>query len=142
MNKLLLLLTLLLFTETSLKAQESTDTIQINKTFFGTVFKLNDKPLKPKQINNMMKNYPEAYDEMTKARDLHIASDIIGGVGGFLVGWSVGSAVSGGKISPNMFRLGAVLIGVSIPFHIFYDKKTTKVVRNYNQHIVSTSGKN
>jgi len=108
MNKLSILLVLFLFTEMSIKAQEPNDTIQIKKTFIGMVFKQNNKPLKPIQMITLMENYPEASNEMKKARNNYIISNIIGGTGGLMVGWSLGSSVSGGKSSPSYRKFNAV----------------------------------
>lgn len=135
MNKLLMFFVLFLFFKTSSKAQEIKDTIQINKTFIGTVFKQNNKPLKPSKMIMLMENYPEASNEMKKARNNYIVSSLIGGVGAFMVGWSLGSAIGGGKSSPTMLGLGTGLIVVSVPFAVIYDKRATKAVRSYNKHL-------
>jgi len=119
-------------------AQNHNDSIEIKKTL-GTVYLQKGKRLTPKQLMNITKANPEAYEEMKVAKTNYDVSVIFGFAGGFLVGWPLGTAIAGGDPEWTLAGVGAGLIIVSIPFTASYNKHARNAVNLYN-HSLSQTG--
>jgi hypothetical protein len=77
---------------------QSSDKIEMHRTFFNTKFYHNNAELtKPAQVLKLMEQNPEAFKEFKKAKANYNASIVFGGIGGALIGWPLGTAL-GGKI--------------------------------------------
>ncbi len=85
-----------------------------------------------------MKNDQEAYALAKSAKSNYIASQVVGGIGGFVVGWNLGTAIGGGKPNWTIAGMGAALIIVSIPITSNSIKKMKKAVDHYNSSLTST----
>jgi hypothetical protein len=70
--------------------------IQMQKTFFGTKFISNGRVLKPRDVLQLMRSDQEAYPVFRKAKSNYDAAGVLGFIGGFLVGWPLGTAIGGG----------------------------------------------
>lgn len=119
-------------------AQNKTDSIEVTKKL-GTVFRQHGKSLKPRQLTDLMQSNPEAYHEMKIAKNNYNAGQVIGGVGGFLIGWPIGTAIGGGDPNWTLAIVGAGLVGVSIPFSMAYTRHAKSAVRTYNRGLQQTS---
>ena len=128
---------ILLLSLSPLFAQNQSDSIVIKKAF-GTVFKQNGKILTPRQLSNITQMNASAFKEMSLARDNYTAASVIGAVGGFMVGWPMGTAMAGGDANWAMAGIGAGLIVVSIPFDIAFIKHAKKAVGIYNSGLKQT----
>ena len=64
---------------------------------------------------------------------------IMGGVGGFMVGWPIGTAIGGGEPNWIMAGIGAGLIVVAIPLSQNYNKKAKQAVDTYNIGLMTSS---
>ncbi|MBK7428200.1 MAG: hypothetical protein IPI60_14870 [Saprospiraceae bacterium] len=67
------------------------------------------------QLKRVVEPNAEAYQLAKSAKSNTIFSSIIGGVGGFMLGWNIGTAIGGGDPNWWVAGAGAGLIVVSIP---------------------------
>src|SRR5580765_2703743 len=93
----------------------------------------------PAMAQEMMTNSPEAFEEMKKAKTNRAFSNVLGAIGGALVGFPVGQAIGGGDPNWTLAAVGGGLIAVSIPFAIAYKKHAGKAVSIYNAKNYKTS---
>ncbi|MBL7798144.1 MAG: hypothetical protein JNJ90_16750 [Saprospiraceae bacterium] len=126
-----LLLMLFLPAMFSAAGQTAADTIEVRKAF-GTVFRYKGKNQTPKQLLDLMAPIPEAYKEMEIARSNNTAGTIFGAIGGFMVGWQLGSAIGGGDPNWSLAAVGAGVIVISIPFSTAYTRHAKNAVALYN----------
>ncbi len=133
----LILIGILILNVSQIFAQSQTDSIQIKKSL-GTIFIQNGKKLTPKQLLVITKVNQEAYKEMKVAKSNYDLGSVLGFAGGFLVGWTLGTAVGGGEPNWTLAGIGAGLIIVSIPFSTSYSKHAKNAVRIYNNGLDHT----
>ncbi len=67
------------------------------------------------QLVKTMEPNEQAYKEIKAAQSTYTLAIIVGGVGGFMVGWPLGTALSGGEPNWIFAGIGAGLIVISIP---------------------------
>jgi hypothetical protein len=137
MKKLLLSFILTLFMSYGF-SQTKQDTITIKKGF-GTYYIQNGKMLKPKQLLELTKSNPVAHEVMLKAKKNQTPAVIFGGIGGFCIGYSLGSLVSGSDVNWPLLGAGIGLSAISIPFSSAYTKHTTAAVKAYNEGLQQKS---
>lgn len=119
--------------------QTSLDTISMKKVFGGYQFYLGYKRLNMNQLVKTIKSNDQAYHQIKSAQSSYILSNIIGGVGGFMVGWPLGTAIGGGKPNWTMAGIGAGLIVVSIPITQSFNKKAKQAVETFNGGLQTSS---
>jgi hypothetical protein len=117
--------------------QVKSDSIQVKKKA-GTVFLQNNQNLTPKQLLEITKNNPEAHKLMQKAKTNSDVATVIGFIGGFLVGYPLGTALGGKDPNWSVAGAGAGLIVVSIPFSVGYVKNAKKAVAIYNNGLTKS----
>jgi hypothetical protein len=125
------LLVIFLLSFTLLSAQNQSDTIEV-KQMMGPVFRLNGKNLTPRQLLDLTKNNSAAHKEMQTAKSNYDVGNVFGSVGGFLIGWPIGTALGGGKPNWTLAGIGAGLVVISVPFSIASSKHAKNAVRTYN----------
>ena len=96
-------------------AQTTTDSVFVAKSFLGFKFYQNDVRLNFNQLPFVMEENPEAFNVIKKAKSNYTLSTILGGAGGFLLGWQLGTAAFGGNPNWALAGVGGALIVVSIP---------------------------
>lgn len=111
---------------------QRTGTIEIKKNFWGTTYRQNNQKLTPAELMETLKANPAAYNEMKKARTNQTFSSIFSGVGGFMVGWPIGTAAGGGDANWTLAGIGAGLIVAAIPFEIAFSKRARNSINMYN----------
>jgi len=121
----------LICTISHVQSQTSTDSIQIVRKN-GLKFSQHGKILKPAELLTIMKPNSEAYTIMKKAKGSRDIGTIIGSVGGFMVGWSIGGLIGKGEIDTKLLIAGGALVIASIPFGSSYNSNATKAVNIYN----------
>lgn len=89
--------------------------------------------LKPRELLDIMSSNSEALAEMEIAKKKSDAASIFGAVGGFMVGYPLGTAVGGGKPNWALLAGGAGLILVAIPFSAGYHRHAKAAVDIYNK---------
>jgi len=112
--------------------QSVADSISFKKVALGTVFQQNGKNLVTRDLVEITSSNPEAYKEMKTAKGNLDAGNVFGFAGGFLIGWPIGSAISGTEANWALAGIGAGLIVVSIPFTAGFNKHARNAVSIYN----------
>ncbi len=106
--------------------------IKAYKTFGGVRFEMDTVTLGLNQVLNIIKENPEAYAEMKRAKANYNAAGVLGFAGGILVGFPVGTAIAGGKPEWGLAAGGAALILASIPFTRSFRGHTMEALDIYN----------
>ncbi|WP_179353785.1 hypothetical protein [Winogradskyella vidalii] len=135
MKNTILTLTFALATLTFCNAQQ----IEIEKVFGGYKYTQNGKLMKMKDLVKTMESNQKAFDLIKKAQSNNTIASIIGGAGGFLVGWPIGTAIGGGDANWTLAGIGAGLIAIGIPISSGVNKNAKKAVELYNSSLNSTS---
>lgn len=139
MKRIAIIMILLTVVCSFTNGQSSTDSISMKKIFGGYQFYQGDKRLNMFQLVNTMKPNDQAYQQMKAAQATNTLATIIGGVGGFMVGWPIGTAIGGGEPNWTMAGIGAGLIVVSIPITQSFNKKAKQAVETYNGGLQTSS---
>lgn len=139
MKKIAIILTLLAVSMSFTFGQTVSDSVSMKKVFGGYQFYQGEKRLNMNQLVNMMKPNNQAYQQIKSAQSTYTLSTIIGGVGGFMVGWPIGTALGGGDPNWTMAGIGAGLIVVSIPISQSFNKKAKQAVETYNSGLQTSS---
>ena len=122
-------------------SQSGTGTIEMKQSFFGTTFTQNGKILKMKDLLSVMQPNETAYAYMKKARNKNTVGSIFGGVGGFLVGYTLGTAIGGKDPKWAVAGVGAGLIGAGVLFSVDAGKNAKRAVNTYNQSLQNSNAK-
>ncbi len=101
----------------------------------SAVYEQNGIRLTPNQLLEITEVNPEAYKIMQKAKSNISTAQIFGYIGGFLVGYPLGTMIGGGEPEWAMAGIGAGFIGLSIPFSVAYKKHSKHAVAIYNEGI-------
>lgn len=135
--KNLLFTLLLLSTLINISGQE----ISIKKSFGENLFMQNDKRITYSQLLSSLESNSEAYKIATSAKGNKTFGMILGGAGGALIGWPLGTALGGGEPNWILAGVGAGLIVATIPIISGYNKKTANAIKLYNDGLTNTSHK-
>jgi len=121
------------------KAQAFQDTLIFTPKFSNIqIFNSEGKVVKISVAKKLAFNDSISLKYFRKAQINKVFSSIIGGAGGFLIGFNiVGFIQKGDKSSLNALLVGIGLAGVSVPFEIGTIKNTKKAVQAYNHSVVS-----
>lgn len=134
MERRLIVILVFLIVANYLYCQEQTDTIHtVNNKFV-----LDKEILTPKKMLILMKDHPDAYAYMKKAKSNYDGAMVFSYIGGFCIGYPLGQALAGGE-EPAWFMLGvgAGLALLTIPLAQEYKKNSTEAVRLYNSSVRS-----
>lgn len=138
MKKTILLFAVFAITMFTSQAQNSTLKIESKRVFGSNVYMQNNKNLSGKQLTELMKGNNKALELMKSANNSRTWSTILGGAGGALIGFPIGTAIGGGDAKWELAGAGAALILIAIPISNKYNKKSKKAVDIYNNDIHST----
>jgi hypothetical protein len=119
------------------KAQTPSDSIFIQKNFFGYKFYQKDTRLNFNQLPYIMGGDQEAYRLVKKASSTNTIAAIISGTGGFLVGWQLVTALVGGDPNWAMAGAGVGLIVISIPISAKSYRQSLQAVNTYNSGLAA-----
>jgi len=132
MRKTTIILTVLVVSMSFAVGQTASDSITMKKVFGGYHFYQGEKRLNINQLVKAMKPNAQAYQQVLSAQSTYTLGSLIGGAGGALVGWPIGTAIGGGDPNWTLAGIGACLIIVSIPLSQSFDKKVTQAIETYN----------
>lgn len=138
--KNLLLLGLFIFS-LNLFSFSQTDTLISNDSILlgpkkGFPLTYQGETLNTKRLSQLFADNPGAKMEFDIAKTNQTFGMILGGAGGFMLGWSLGVAATGG--TPNWILAGAgvaCFIG-SIPLNSAFKKRTLNAVEIYNEGLM------
>jgi hypothetical protein len=109
------------------------DTILITGSAMGGMrFFQHGENLRMGQLTEIMKPNPEAYSYLQKAKTNNAFALIFSAIGGFAIGWELGSSLGGKSIDWGVMGGGIGAAGLSIPFGIATKRNISKAVRIYN----------
>jgi len=106
--------------------------IKAYKTFGGVRFEMDTVTLGINQVLDIMKENPEAYSELRRAKSNYTAAGVMGFTGGVLIGLPIGSLIAGGSPEWGLAAGGAVLILTSLHFTHAYRGRTMQALDLYN----------
>jgi hypothetical protein len=123
----------LVLATTSFSQSVSKDSITLTRKGLGEIkyYQANNK-LTGKQVGNLLLSNPEATATWKKSRTNLTFAYIFGIIGGAMVGWELGNAISGKDVNGAVIGAGAGLVGVSIVFGINSDRKSKKAISLFN----------
>ena len=139
MKRITILIFLLAIVCSFTYGQASTDSISMRKVFGGYLFYQGDNRLNMNQLVNTMKPNEQAYRQIKSAQSTNTLATIIGSVGGFMVGWPIGTAIGGGEPNWTLAGIGAGLIVVSIPITQSFNKRAKQAVDTFNGGLQTSS---
>ena len=139
MRRIAILLTLLVVSMSFAFGQTASDSISMKKVFGGYQFYQGEQMLNMNQLVNLMKPNDLAYRQIKSAQASFTLAAIMSGVGGFMVGWPIGTALGGGEPNWTLAGVGAGLILVSIPISQSFNKKAKQAVELYNAGLQTSS---
>jgi len=139
MKRILLVLTLLTSCLAFSFGQSAADSITMKQQFGGYQFYQDGYTLNMSQLGRELMLNEQAHKEFKGAQVNYVISSIIGGAGGFMVGWTLGTAIAGGEPNWALAGIGAGLIVVSIPISQKVNKQVVKAVNIYNGGLDTSS---
>ena len=99
----------------------------------GSSYTYNGKPLDFKQILSLMEKDSEEYKLVSSAKSTTSLTNVLGFIGGGLVGWPLGTYLGGGEPNWTLAYLGGAIIVVSIPIVISAGNNLSEGVRLHNE---------
>ncbi len=135
MKKTILSLFLTLATITICEAQQ----IEMKKAFGGYQYTQNRNIMTMGDLVNVMESNPEAQNIMKKANSNNVLVSILGGAGGALIGYPIGTSFGGGDANWTLAAIGVGLVAVAIPISSNVNKSAEKAVELYNSSLNTTS---
>jgi|JI7StandDraft_1071085.scaffolds.fasta_scaffold01639_8 hypothetical protein len=123
---------LLTFVITLFCVQAIGQNLRMEKSFWGTKLYNDNQQLRPREVLELMKPDSAAYAEFKKAKSNNDAAQVLGFIGGALIGWPIGTAIGGGDPEWGLAAGGAALILLAIPLGNGFNKHAAKAIEIYN----------
>ncbi len=142
MKKVYIILAVLTICFNVVNGQAARDSISMKKVFGGYQFYQGSTQLNMNQLVSAMEPNEDAYKQIKSAQSTNTLATIIGGVGGFMIGWPIGTALGGGEPNWTMAGIGAGLAVVSIPISQKFNKQAKSAVDIYNNGLNTSSLEN
>lgn len=133
--KKLLILGLLLFVVYNIHAQEFSDSIKIERDFWG--YYQNDFPLKLSDLIEITANNNEAYQHIRMARSYYYTSAVFGIIGTGFVGYPSVNYYLNKKFNIVPCVLGGLFIGMAITHSVGYHINLKRGVDAYNKGLTA-----
>ncbi len=119
---------------TDSKAQNA-DTLYLKSNFWGNKFYKGDTIYSINGVLEELAVNEQPYNLMLSAKKDNTFAQIFGAAGGLLIGWPIGTAISGGEPKWYLAGIGAGLVAISIPISINFKKKANEALKNHNSLI-------
>ena len=119
--------------------QNKSDELTVVKTWTGFKVYQNLEKYSHGEILDIMDKESEAYTLLRKASNANLGAAIISGLGGFIIGYELGSFSSseGREFNVVPIMIGSAFILGSIPLNKSYKNKTYQAVAKYNNDLGS-----
>jgi hypothetical protein len=111
--------------------------IKMYKTFGGARFEMGTLVLSPKQVLEILKVEPAAYEEFKRAKVNYNVAGVMGFSGAFLIALPVVSAIAGGDPEWGFVAGGAALILGSIHFNRTFKGLAFNALELYNSKLTT-----
>lgn len=138
MKKTILMLCVILLSGTFCSAQK----IESEKIFGGYKYTQNGKIMTMNDLVQTMKSNTEAFKYIKKAKSNYNAGLVLGSIGGFLLGWPIGTSIGGGDPNWALAGAGVAIIAITIPINKGFNKNATKAIDIYNASLDNSSAYN
>lgn len=92
-----------------------------------------------KDFTLAMQSNPEAFKLANSAKSSYSAANVLGFIGGFMVGWPLGTAIGGGQPEWGLLAAGAGVLAIAIPISISSTKKMKEAANIYNKGLATSS---
>jgi len=113
--KITLILCVLIVLSYSVFGQTTSDSITVQTISGGCKIYQGSRLLTLSELADAVQTNDIAYQEVKKAQSTNNFSTIIGSIGGFMIGYPLGTALGGGKPNWTVFGIGVGLAVISIP---------------------------
>jgi len=87
-------------------------------------------------MGSIMEPNADAGPLMSKARNQYVWTSVLGGAGGFFIGYPLGTALGGGDPNWTLAAVGAGFIAVAIPVGSAANRNANQAVDIYNQSLI------
>jgi hypothetical protein len=111
--------------------------IKIYKTFGGVRFEMDTLVISPKQVLELLKVEPMAYQEFKRAKVNYNVAGVLGFTGGVLIAIPLGTVIVGGEPEWGLAAGGAALLLASIPFNRAFKNRAVNALDLYNKNHAS-----
>jgi len=98
-----------------------------------------DALVTPADFVEQMKGNDEAYQLALKGKSGYSASNVLGFIGGFMIGWPLGTAIGGGDANWTLAGIGAGVLAIAIPIQSGAKKKLQAAAYLHNGNSSSAS---
>ena len=88
---------------------------------------------------NQMQSNEQALKEIKAAQTNNSVASITGYIGGFMLGWPIGTAIGGGRPNWALAGAGAGVLAIGITLNQKSNKQTAKAIHIFNESIKSGS---
>jgi outer membrane lipoprotein SlyB len=113
--------------------------IEMKKVLGSYQYTQNGRRITMGNLVKAMESNSEALNFMKKAKSNNIIASILGGAGGALIGFPIGTAIGGGDANWTLAGIGAGLVAIGIPISSSANKNGKKAIKLYNLSLNSTS---
>jgi hypothetical protein len=111
--------------------------IKMYKTFGGARFEMDTLVLSPKQVLEILKAEPVAYEEFKRAKANYNVAGVMGFSGAFLIAFPVVTAIAGGDAEWGLAAGGAALLLGSIHFNRVFKGRAFNALELYNSKLTT-----
>jgi hypothetical protein len=111
--------------------------IILYKTFGGVRFERDTLVLSTKQVMEILREKPLAFEEFKKAKANYNMAGVLGFTGGLLIGFPLGTALVGGEPEWGLAAGGAAFILGSIHFNRVFKAHALNALDIYNGKVIS-----
>jgi hypothetical protein len=113
-------------------SQTQDSVLQVESTFWGIRYLKGRQQLSFKEVGAMLASNPDAYALYKKAKTNYVVGNAVGLAGGALIGYSVGSALTGSSPHWSVAAVGAGILLVAIPFNNGFHRRIRQAADTYN----------
>ena len=139
MKKTLFIILILSVTFIHFSYGQKNDSITLKSTFGGYQVFQGEKQLNMTQLSALLESNKVAFNKLKSAQSTNVIASILGGVGGFMIGYPIGTAMAGGNPNWKMAGIGAGLAVISIPISISANNNIKNAVKIYNGSLRTSS---
>ena len=122
-------------------AQSPSDSIYYSKNFWGTKFYQDNYRINFNQLPGLVGSDLVVANLIKQARANKTGAAVMSGIGGFLLGWQLGTWIVGGEPNEVVAGVGGGLILVSIPFNSKANKLAIQAIGIHNQKLSAYQSK-
>ncbi|MEQ8323672.1 MAG: hypothetical protein RIC15_12135 [Vicingaceae bacterium] len=128
----------LMLTASISKGQNDYLSDSITTTNGGRLYYQSGQLLSINEVLKITKPFQEAHREIAKAKSNKDAVTVFGLIGGFMIGWPIGTALGGGEPNWGVAAAGVGLLVITIPIGSAYRRHSKNGVKLYNQEFRKT----